>query len=71
MLTMHFSEHKLVVSVIYRKRRNIGGTFNLAIENKIAKLKTANILAYVHNVIETEYATAKLKIRQYFIFGGF
>ena len=30
---------------VYRKRRNIGGTFNLAIEHEIAKLKTANICA--------------------------
>ena len=38
----------------YRKRRNIGGTFNLAIailaiELKVAKLKTANILAHARN----------------------
>ena len=54
----------------YRKCRNIGGTFDLAIEHKIAKLKIANILAYVHNVIETGYVTAKLKICQY-IFGRY
>ena len=56
---------------MYRKHRNIGSTFNVAIEHKIAKLKTANILVYMCNVIETGYATAKLKIRQYFIVGGF
>ena len=58
----------------YRKRGNIGGTFkfgDLAIEHKIAKLKTANILAYVHNIIETRYATAKLKLCQYFYLVGF
>lgn len=37
-----------------------GGTFNLAIKHKIAKLKTANILVHEYNVIETGCATAKL-----------
>ena len=40
----------------YSKRRNIGSTFNLAIEHKIAKLKkktkNANILVHTHNVID-------------------
>ena len=35
-----------LVESVYRKCSNIGGTFNLAIEHIIAKLKTANILAH-------------------------
>ena len=35
-----------MLTIEYRKRRNIGGTFNLAIEHIIAKLKTANIFAH-------------------------
>lgn len=36
----------------------------------IAKLKTANILAHVHNVIETGHPIVRLKICQYFIIVG-
>ena len=49
--------------MIYCKCRNIGGTFNLAIEHKIAILKVANILAHTYNVIEMGCTITKLKVR--------
>ena len=48
--------------IMYRKRTNIGSTFNLAIQHNITKLKAANILVHAYNVIETyRCTTTKLK----------
>ena len=60
------SIHTYSITILYSTVNvEILAVFNLAIEHKIAKLKTATILAHVHNIIEMGRATAKLKIRQY------
>ena len=64
----------LCIIYYYRKRKKYLRYIeygDLAIEHKITKLKTANILAHMHYIIVMGCTTAKLKIRQYFIISVF